>query len=490
MKLIIQNNKTCKLDIGSNDDVVVIKKLRQLLSYKQEGYEYTVAHKQGGWNGITCLLNSKNIFPSGLQSKVETFLKENKIEYEIIDKRPTYEIVKGIDIVSKLTKIQKPPRDYQLSTVDTMSRYYKAIGRLATGSGKSICLALLIAKFNKQSIIFVNSLSLLQQFYDTLVELFGAKNTGYIGNGRCEISKFNVVSIWTAATALGCKAETIDDEINEKEVFEEKNKQDIFKLLKSAKIVCIDECHSAKCATIKNIYKALDFERLYSFSATPFSDEGMELVLTGMLGEKVVDVSAGDLIERKILVQPIIKFINVPAIPVYSRDYHSVYNEYIVENEIRNGMIVEQAKSLINKGYKPLVLFKNIAHGKILFELFQKHNVKCALLMGADKLDRREEVKQLFNEDKIDAIIASSIFTTGVDIPKLSALINCSGNKGYILTIQKVGRILRSYPNKEYAAVVDFIDNTRFLKKHSEARYKIYSAEKGFIVKCPKAKYT
>lgn len=487
-KLIIQNNKTCKLEF--TDGYEIIPKLRNLLSYQQEGYKYTIAHKQSGWNGITCLLTSKYTFPSGLQNKVECFLKDNNVSYEIIDKRTIYEPSSELSILDKLKELNKEPRDYQIDTINTMLKYNKAIGRLATGAGKSLCLALLVAKLNKKSIIFVNSLSLLQQFYDTFVQIFGQEQVGFIGNGRCEVSKFNIVSIWTAATALGCKFEVVDDELSEKEVFKEQNKQEIFNLLKSSKIVCIDECHSAKCATIKNIYKVLDFERLYSFSATPFSDEGMELVLTGMLGEQVVDVSAGDLIKRKILVQPIIKFINVPAIPTYSRDYHSIYNEYIVENEIRNNMIVHQAQSLIAKGYKPLVLFKNIAHGKILLELFQKNNIKCAMLMGADKLERREEVKQSFNDGEIDAIIASSIFTTGIDIPKLSALINCSGNKGYILTIQKIGRILRSYPNKNYAAVVDFVDNVRFLKKHSEARYKIYSSEKGFIVKWVKQNYT
>lgn len=486
-KLIIVNNKTCRLDFIDNPEI--ISKVRSLLSYQQAGYEYTAAFKQHNWNGICCLLTSKYVFPSGLQSKVENFLKNENIKYQIQDNRKPIELIEEFDISNRLKDLNLIPRDYQINTVNALIKSNKAIGRLATGAGKSCIIAMIAAKFNKQSIIFVNSLSLLKQFYDIFVNIFGEHNVGYIGNGECKISKFNIVSIWTAASALGIKNNIIiDSELSEKETFQEQNKINILKLLKEAKLVIIDECHSARCATLQAIYKVLNFEKLYALSATPFSDEGMELVLTGMLGEQTVNVSAKELIDRKILVQPTIKFINVPSIPVYGKDYHAVYNEFVVENEMRNAIIVNQAIKLIESGFKPLILFKNIAHGKILAELFKKKNIKFELVMGADDLERREEVKALFNENKIDAIIASSIFTVGIDIPKLSALINGSGNKGFILTIQKVGRILRSYPGKNKAIVIDFIDNCRYLKNHSRARYKIYASENGFIVEVPNIK--
>lgn len=44
------------------------------------------------------------------------------------------------------------------------------------------------------------------------------------------------------------------------------------------------------------------------------------------------------------------------------------------------------------------------------------------------------------------------------------------------------GRVIRSSPNKTYAAIIDFYDQTKFLKKHSMIRYKTYTEEPGFIV--------
>jgi len=71
---------------------------------------------------------------------------------------------------------------------------------------------------------------------------------------------------------------------------------------------------------------------------------------------------------------------------------------------------------------------------------------------------------------------------TGVDIPILSGLVLAGGGKSSIAITQSVGRCLRKYPGKTIAAVVDFYDNVRYLKKHSQIRYKIYKSEPGFQV--------
>src|ERR1700690_826665 len=160
--------------------------------------------------------------------------------------------------------------------------------------------------------------------------------------------------------------------------------------------------------------------------------------------------------------------------------YTAVYKEYIVENEIRNNLIVKLSKELIDKKYTPLVLFKQIKHGEILFEKLQEIGIKCAMLYGNDSLDKRNEIKDQLIKGKINLIVASTIFDIGLDLPELNALILCSGGKSSIRALQRIGRVIRPMPGKKYAAVVDFFDQVKFLKKHSMIRYKIYSAEDGF----------
>ncbi len=479
-KLTIQNNKTCNIVLPDNPEM--LSKLRQLLSYQQEGYEYTVAHKHHGWNGRVCLLTTKGSFPSGLQDRVVKFLNENNIQYDIVDKRNKLEINKPIDILPTLSKLGMIPRDYQYAMVEATKGKTKGIIRVTTGSGKSLCIAMCAALYNTPTIIFVTGLSLLGQIHKMLEQVFNEK-IGYIGNSIIDIRKINVCSIWSIGRALNIKDIIIDDEDNEVENFNGNDAQSIIELLKATKLFLFDECHSVTTNTIKEIFKNIDPHRCFGFSATPFRQNGSDIIVNGYLGEQIINITASELIARKVLAQPIIKFINIPSIPIYSKNYAEVYNEYIVENDIRNNIIMLETKKIISKGYRPLVLFKNIAHGKILARLFEKNNITFGLLNGKNTLEEREAMQEKFINKEIDVILGSVIYDIGIDIKQISALVLAGGGKSSIKTLQRIGRCIRGSDGKTYAAVIDFIDNIRYLKNHSKIRYEIYKSEPGFIVK-------
>lgn len=485
-KITIQNNKTCTVTLPENPDVVL--ELRRHLSFKMVGVEYTQAYKNG-WDGWTCLLSKKGEFPSGLFQNVEKFLQNKDIKFEWVDKRKPIVVEPELNIMPTLKKMGKEPRDYQLAIVEAAINNRKGIIRAATGSGKSISAALIAAKFNKPTIIYVIGLDLLQQFHTLFTEVFN-QPIGFIGNGICNIEKINIASIWTVGKALDIKFKMFDDDDpEEKEKFSVDNKFKIQQLLKSTEVHIFDECHIVACNTIKEIHKAIDPKFIFGMSGTPFRDDGTDLLINGILGEQIINVSASDLIERKLLAQPIIKFVNVPALPVHSRTYHDVYAEYIVENEARNYLILNETKKLVEKGYQVLVLFKQIKHGKILHQLFQKNKMDCEILNGANSLEERENIKQKLLNQKLNIILASTIFDIGIDIVTLSGLVLAGGGRSSVKCLQRVGRILRKTPTKDIAAVVDFVDNVRFLKSHSEARYKVYASEKGFDVRWVKQNY-
>jgi superfamily II DNA or RNA helicase len=220
---------------------------------------------------------------------------------------------------------------------------------------------------------------------------------------------------------------------------------------------------------------------MYGFSGTPFRDDNSDLLINSILGEQIINVSASELIRLNLLAQPMIKFYTVPKLPI-NGNYTTVYKEYIVENDIRNNMIAQIAKELIDKKYTPLVLFKQIKHGEILLEKLEEKDIKCAMLYGNDSLDRRNEIKQSLIDKEISLILASTIFDIGLDLPELNALILGSGGKSSIRALQRIGRVIRPLPGKKIAAVVDFYDQVKFLKKHSMTRHAIYSAEDGFKI--------
>jgi len=343
--------------------------------------------------------------------------------------------------------------------------------------------AQIVKEFNKPTIIYVIGLDLLQQFHDLYSKLF-KEEIGWIGNGICNPKRITIASVWTLGSALEVKKESLvmDDESIKELPPSIKDKFKILQCLKEAKVHIIDECHACTCDTLQQIYKYIDPERIYGLSGTPFRDDGSDLLTEAMLGKIICNVSASELIEKKVLAQPVIKFVNVPHQTIHARTFQEVYKEYIVNNDIRNALIVRNTKYLIEKKYKPLVLFKTIEHGKKLYNEFINEGINCELLYGNDSLEKRNIIKQKLNDGEIDCIIASTIFDIGMDLPKLSALVLCGGGKSKVRTLQRIGRVIRAYKDKTKAAIVDFMDNVRFLDNHSKIRYETYIQEPGFKI--------
>ena len=483
IKILIINNKHCQLIC---DDQEFTNKLKYHLSFRLLGVEYTQAF-QNGWSGRTFLLSAKNKFNLGLLQTVKDFFEKNEKEFIVEDMRNKKTIEDPIDLTDKLKLYKFDTRDYQQRIVDITDKYDRGIVRAATGSGKTLVTALITAKINKPTIIYVIGLDLLKQFHDLYSKLFDEK-IGYIGNGVCDIQRINIASIWTIGRSLNVDAKKIceDEEFeNDEKEASYDQKQKIVNLLEKTKLHILDESHVISCGTMSEIYKVINPEYFYGFSGTPFKDDGSDLLVHSFLGSKIVDVSASELIEKKILAQPIIKFVPIPKIRLSSSNYQSVYKEYVVENENRNGIIIDNIKKLLDKKYTPLVLFKQIKHGKILFDLLKDNNINCEMLNGSDSLIRRGEVKSKIENKEINLILASTIYDIGLDLPILDALVLCGSGKSSIRTLQRIGRVIRKFDGKNQAAIVDFYDQVKFFKQHSCFRKKTYESEKGFrVLKC------
>ena len=180
-----------------------------------------------------------------------------------------------------------------------------------------MCTAIITAKLNKTTIIYVIGLDLLDQFYKLYCKLFD-EPIGYIGDGVCNIERINIASIWTIGRSLKLDNKNIvdDDNENSEKELDESNQSKLVKLLSDAKVHIFDESHVITANTITEIYKNIDPEYIYGFSGTPFRDDNSDLQINGILGEQIIDVSASELINKGLLAAPLIKFYTVPKMPV------------------------------------------------------------------------------------------------------------------------------------------------------------------------------
>lgn len=488
-KIVILGNN-CK--IFEEQDIDFLLRLDKHLSFYVIGAEHTQAFKgyvgSDGkftrWDGFRKLLNHNLTFATGLLDKVKLFYEASGKALEVIDKRPPKSVGTPRDVSAGLAKMGITPYDYQQHIADRIDGYERGIIKLATGGGKSLIAALITARIGKRTIIYVVGKDLLYQFYKLFSDVF-EEEIGLIGDGNCIIKDINIASVWTVGQALGMKkADILLDEGDSEKLLGTDKYSEILKLMKSTKVHIIDECHMAACDTIQKIYKCCVPEHIYGLSGSPWRDDGADMLIESVLGKYIMNIPATQLIRDGYLAQPIIKFISVPKMKC-DRNYKTAYKEYIVENKNRNDLVLKYARILTDKGYKTLILFNSIKHGKILYDLISPH-IKCALLDGSDDQKTRNRVKRELENGKINCILASRIFDIGIDIPSLSGLIVASAGKSTVKALQRVGRVIRRYPGKQHAAIVDFVDNTVFLRNHAEIRRKIYTSEEGFEVQWPK----
>lgn len=491
MTKILIRNTNCQ--ITEESDHTHILALDKHLSFYVQGAEHTAAfrgffNKEGDfvkWDGFKKLLTPTLQFPIGLLGRVQDFYHAAGKTVEVVDKRPAKSVGIERNILDNLKKLGKEPYPYQLEILDVIDKNDRGIIKVATGGGKSLIAALVAAKLGKKAIIYVIGKDLLYQFHEFFASIFDEK-IGIVGDGKCEIHDINIVSIWTVGQALGMDKKSILLDNEDDEVAVSKNKYtDILKMVKEAKVHIIDECHMSACETIQQVFKTTHAEHLYGLSGSPWRDDGADLLIESVLGKYIVNISASYLIERGFLAQALIRFRVVPPYPYpLEKVYPSIYKKYVVENDARNGLVLDAAKATVAKGYQTLVLFNSLKHGKILYDLFKQH-MNCAILDGSNSQEERDRVKKDLLAHKIDCVLASKIFDIGVDIPSLSGLVIACGGKSTVKALQRVGRVIRKYPGKKFAVIIDFIDQAPYLENHSKIRYKIYKSEDGFDVQAP-----
>jgi superfamily II DNA or RNA helicase len=486
MSKIIINKDGCAIE--EEPDITFIRSLDDELSFHVQGAKYTKAYKgyyKNGsfvrWDGIHRILTKRLTFPYGLLDRVRDFYSDAGKSLIIEDRRTPKTPINSIDIHDNLLKIKKEPRPYQNDVLSVVKDKDCGVIRSATGSGKSLMAAMITAYFGKPTFIYVIGTDLLYQFHNFFNEVFD-EDVGVIGDGLCEIKKINIVSVWTIGQAIGLKSQITTDKIGKEKSLGDSKYNDIRKLMKTVKLNIFDECHMSSCNTIQEIYKNINPEYIYGMSASPWRDDGSDLLIESIFGSKIVDISASPLIDQGYLVPPLIKFVKVPKYKEkLTKKYPHIYKKYVVENDIRNSLVSQWAKILVDKNYKVLVLYTQIAHGKILYKKISEE-LPCILLSGKDSIDARNKAKERLESGEVNCIIASTIFDIGVDMPALSGLILAGAGKSSVRALQRIGRVIRPWKGKKRAAVIDFYDDVHYLSKHSKERKKIYSSEKGFTV--------
>lgn len=457
-------------------------------------YQQNTAYQKGHWDGKIHLFNpyphnkfghrAFEFYTGKIKQVLETIYKFG-YEAKLQDTRTAH----------KLTRKQwtwNPKfgkRKYQEIATEKAAKRSIGLIKLPTGSGKTIVAASIIHKLGiSPFVMFVTQKDLLYQAEERFKDVFGMK-IGKIGDGHCDIQDITVCTIQTCIKAFHKEDEFVEqykkfrnytDEktMDEEDVSEDKYEQ-IRALIKSCNGVIFDEVHHASSDTCRMVLELCEnAAHRYGIGATIKRDDGMDAMIEALFGDVIYDISASELIKEGYLTKPQIIMIPISNYLGECDSYATEYKTYVTDNEHRNSIIANLANKAKESGMPTLVLVKHISHGKLLKSLIPDSE----FIQGALSAAKRKSLINKMRSGEVLCTIATTLADEGLDIPCLECLILGGSGKSMVKTMQRVGRVLRPDPqNKGKKAIVyDFKDRPKILRRHANARKKMYLSEPEF----------
>ncbi len=437
------------------------RSVKKMLSYKYKEYPLQRI-KTGSLYGNQIL--------TGFLTDIQTFLSNySNDNNQVIDRRlepcnPSYNgsktLLKGFELFP-----------HQIEAIHRFLKVKRGILKFPTGAGKTLNACAIFKVLNIPTLWLTHRTNLCTQtarVFKKAIPRIESK-LGLIADGEYS------PNFLTIATTQSLMAKM------------KKNPEKTKKELLNYQFLIVDEAHRLGA---KSFHEAVAFcNNAYyrlGLTATPFMKEERDnLYLKGSIGNVFHSISIKKLVNMGILAQPFFKFIDVNSEKINERlnDWHQIYEQGIVQNKVRNGLIAEATAQLIDLEKKPLVIAQRLQHCKLIKKNTDKLGYNLKVVSGKSKIKIREDALDELKTGTIDGIICTNIFDEGIDVKEVNAVVLASAGKSAPMIYQRVGRGIRKKTKDNYAIIIDFMDMQHpILKHHSKLRYNLIKKQSGFKI--------
>lgn len=482
-------NTECK--VVTKLDPFVAETLREKCSFKPEGSDYMAnfySKKKGiKWDGARKLFNIQTRrFPVGLLSLVTNTLHDMGLNVQYISKR---DMARTIGYVPyEMANFEH--RDYQERAVRASVANGNGIIKAATGSGKTTIAARTIFAFQSPAVFIVHTRDLLYQTIESFSRMFPKEKIGQIGDGVFNFQNITVATMQSLAIIGGVKYESCKYDEDNTSAKEDKKfwaREEIKKKFAEYKdnvaVVMFDEVQLISSQTAFGTRFLFDKANYaFGYSASPWRDDGSDLMIEAAFGPRICDITASELIDLGYLVQPHIIVKQVRNNIYKGKTYSEIYQSAIVDNALRNIQVVTDAWNEFKIGRNTLVLVTRIAHGEILENAFRSMNIPATFISGRSKMADRKRVIQEMRDGKKQIVIASTIADVGLDVPRLESIIEAGAGKSSVTALQRLGRVMRPFPGKATCQFITYRDTAPFLRDQIGNKLTIWRTEPKFII--------
>lgn len=199
-------------------------------------------------------------------------------------------------------------------------------------------------------------------------------------------------------------------------------------------LLIIDECQFVGSESYKSIDSYFPDATTVGFTATPFRENKL---MTDQFDKVSYTISMQELIDMDYLVEP-----KLNLVPFNTTDEADMFAKMIAIYKEKH------------EGQKAIVFLKTIDQAELCRNIMVDSGVTCSAITSKFTGSGRDKVLSDFrNGDGPDILTTVDVLTAGFDAPNLSAIF-IPYKVGSVTTyLQRVGRGLRPYPNKDYCDI-------------------------------------
>jgi superfamily II DNA or RNA helicase len=455
-----------------------LNKIKRLAAFKNPEFFKAQAMRLPTYNKPRIIdLSEENLkylfIPRGCLQDLQILLSSFELEIEYVDER---QYSRDIDVSFK-----GELRDKQKEVVKMLLAYNQGVLSATTAFGKTVIGAYLMASRKKNALIIVHTRQLLEQWQERLNQFLiineelpkekvkkrgKAKSQniiGQIGGGKNRPNGIIDIALMQSL-------------IKDKEVKD---------FIREYGFVIVDECHHVPAFTFEQIMKNIHAKYVYGLTATPIRKDGHQPIIFMQCGQIRSKVDAKEESKKRSFEHFITpRFTSFRRLKDSNEDERynitSIYAE-LVENELRNSMIVEDIIKAVNEGRNPIVLTERTNHVDILVKMLNNridHVIQLTGNMSTRK--RREELERLSKISLTSnfVIVATGKFVgEGFDEPRLDTLFLAMPIAWKGTVVQYAGRLHRELDNKSEVIIYDYVDiHIPVLEKMYQKRLKAYAS--------------
>lgn len=408
---------------------------------------------------ISCAENySEHIaLPRGCMDELLVLLKELKVEACIKDERFAGNAIESIKFLGELTPEQK-------IVVEKLCQYDIGTLSATTAFGKTVIALYIIAQRRVNTLIVVHRRQLMDQWLERIALFLqiDKKQIGRIGGGKRKPTGIIDVAIMQSLS----KQQQVND------------------LVADYGQVIFDECHHLSAVSFESVAKACKAKYVLGLSATLTRKDGHHPIVYMQCGPIRYKVDA----KKQALARPfdhrvIQKHTGFQLSDAESQDGQPTIQKVyatLIEDEKRNGMIVDDLKQLLKDKRSPLILTERRAHITLLAEKINQFANNVIVLQGGTGQKQRKKITETLKnipDDEERVLIATGRYLgEGFDDARLDTLLLVMPVSWKGTLAQYVGRLHRLHHAKTEVLIYDYVDEIPMLVRMSEKRVSGYKS--------------